>query len=133
MCFLCFLFLPPSLFDSLSTCFQNCLTNRLYYYEQHNEHIEVQKLNNLIQVVEQHFANMPSDAEGQQKALIDEIVTHYDNTYKHIQAKKKEAKASDDPEERARWANVLEDGADDGDEEEGDYDEDEDEDAPEQD
>ena len=40
--------------------------------------------------------------------------TFYDNTYKHILAKKKEAKASSDKEERARWATVLEDGADDG-------------------
>ena len=91
--------------------------DRLYYYAQHNEHIEVGKLNNLIVLLEEQFTNMPQDAEGAVKALMDDVVKHYDNTFKHIQHKKSEAKSSDDAEERARWGKVLADGEE-GEEEE---------------
>ena len=91
--------------------------DRLYYYAQHNEHIEVGKLNNLIVLLEEQFTNMPQDAEGAVKALMDDVFKHYDNTFKHIQHKKSEAKSSDDAEERARWGKVLADGEE-GEEEE---------------
>ena len=118
----CFVCLSVCLFDisltplSLAPPFPTA-HDRLYYYAQHNEHIEVGKLNNLIVLLEEQFTNMPQDAEGAVKALMDDVVKHYDNTFKHIQHKKSEAKSSDDAEERARWGKVLADGEE-GEEEE---------------